>query len=154
MRCTPDHNHAVLPEFMHSAPSRIDLSKKHDLQCRFKPKRTAYLAFGHDEEVGGAYGASAIAQELHSQGVVPEVILDEGGVLLVDGIKPITSSATAVIGVAEKVWALGWSQVVECMQVSSPVPSVHADIQALDSPGMHHDKGLAACFSIGVHHDK
>lgn len=34
---------------------------------RFKPRRTAYLAFGHDEEVGGSLGARAMAQLLHSQ---------------------------------------------------------------------------------------
>ncbi|KAK9793171.1 hypothetical protein WJX73_003843 [Symbiochloris irregularis] len=68
----------------------------------FKPRRTAYLAFGHDEEVGGALGARAIAKLLHSQGVVPEVILDEGGVLLTDGIKGVTDVPCAVVAVAEK----------------------------------------------------
>jgi carboxypeptidase PM20D1 len=35
----------------------------------FRPKRTIYFAFGHDEEVGGARGAKAIAALLASRGV-------------------------------------------------------------------------------------
>ena len=42
------------------------------------PTRTVYLAFGHDEEVGGEDGARAIAAELESRGVTLEFLLDEG----------------------------------------------------------------------------
>ena len=45
----------------------------------FQPDRTVYLAFGHDEEVGGRHGAAAIAKLLEQRGVRPAFILDEGG---------------------------------------------------------------------------
>lgn len=35
----------------------------------FKPSRSIYLAFGHDEEIGGSDGAGKIAEYLKSQGM-------------------------------------------------------------------------------------
>jgi carboxypeptidase PM20D1 len=70
----------------------------------FRPKRTLYLAFGHDEEVGGGSGAARIASELRRRGARFEVVLDEGGVLG-DGILPGVSRRTALVGVAEKGFA-------------------------------------------------
>lgn len=73
--------------------------------CRFVPQRTLYLAFGHDEEVGGL-GAEAIAKTLADEGVQLDCILDEGGVILADGFKPFTKVPIALIGTAEKVTVL------------------------------------------------
>jgi carboxypeptidase PM20D1 len=67
----------------------------------FRPARTVYLAFGHDEEVGGTRGARAIAALLKSRGVELEMVLDEGGVIG-DGILPGVSAPTALVGIAEK----------------------------------------------------
>ena len=53
----------------------------------FRPTRTVYLAYGHDEEVGGTNGARAIAALLESRGVALEMVLDEGGVIG-DGVLP------------------------------------------------------------------
>lgn len=67
----------------------------------FRPKRTVYLAFGHDEEVGGDLGAVAIAEFLKTKGVQAEYVLDEGYAItqkLVPGIE----NDVAFIGVAEK----------------------------------------------------
>lgn len=76
---------------------------------RFQPERTLYLAFGHDEEVGGGFGAKAIAGYLKGQGVQLEYVLDEGGPLLVDGLQPfIKDKAVALIGTAEKVLRQSW----------------------------------------------
>src|SRR5258706_12036228 len=44
----------------------------------FKPRRTIYLAFGHDEENGVAEGASRIARLLSDRGVHCAFALDEG----------------------------------------------------------------------------
>lgn len=66
-----------------------------------QPERTIYLAFGHDEEVGGELGAVAIAKYLADQGVEAEFVLDEGYAItqkLVPGVDP----DLAFIGVAEK----------------------------------------------------
>jgi carboxypeptidase PM20D1 len=67
----------------------------------FRPARTVFLAFGHDEEVGGIRGARAIAALLRGRGVELEMVLDEGGVIgdgLIAGVDP----PTALVGIAEK----------------------------------------------------
>lgn len=71
------------------------------LKENFKPERTIYLAFGHDEEIGGRNGAEKIAEYLQSQNVNAEFILDEGLVItkgIVPGIKP----DVGLIGISEK----------------------------------------------------
>jgi carboxypeptidase PM20D1 len=65
------------------------------------PRRTLLLAFGHDEEVGGGGGAAAIAALLGERGVAPEFVLDEGEVVLTDGV-PGVERPVALLGIAEK----------------------------------------------------
>jgi carboxypeptidase PM20D1 len=67
----------------------------------FKPKRTIYLAFGHDEEVGGKSGAGNIAELLKKRNVRAEWLLDEGGVII-SGAMPGISKPVALLGMAEK----------------------------------------------------
>jgi carboxypeptidase PM20D1 len=67
----------------------------------FRPKRSIYLAFGHDEEVGGEAGAAAIAELLKSRGVRPFLVLDEGGAI-VEGFLPGLGRPIATVGIAEK----------------------------------------------------
>jgi carboxypeptidase PM20D1 len=67
----------------------------------FKPRRTIYFAFGHDEEIGGGNGAAQIAKLLHRRNVKLDYVLDEGG-NIVDGIIPNAPEPVALIGVAEK----------------------------------------------------
>jgi len=67
----------------------------------FQPQRGLYVAIVHDEEVGGVYGAKAIATHLEKKGVEAEYILDEGGVISKDLIPGIDDDL-ALIGVAEK----------------------------------------------------
>jgi carboxypeptidase PM20D1 len=71
------------------------------LTAGFRPARTVYLAFGHDEEVGGTGGAQAISELLRQRGVQLEMVLDEGGVIG-EGLFPGASSPLALIGIAEK----------------------------------------------------
>jgi carboxypeptidase PM20D1 len=71
------------------------------LQEGYRPQRTIYLAFGHDEEVGGFQGAAAVATLLKSRGIRTECTLDEGGAIL-DGMVPGVSSPVAMVGIAEK----------------------------------------------------
>ncbi len=68
------------------------------------PKRTIYLAFGHDEEIGGEQGAGSIAKYLQEQGVKFECVIDEGGEI-VEGMVPGLDKPMAVINVAEKGYA-------------------------------------------------
>jgi carboxypeptidase PM20D1 len=67
----------------------------------FRPTRTVYLAYGHDEEVGGTHGAREIAALLEGRGVELEMVLDEGGVIS-EGILPGVSAPIALVGIAEK----------------------------------------------------
>lgn len=67
----------------------------------FAPERTIYLAFGHDEEIGGRRGAAQIAARLQSRGVELEYVLDEGGAI-VENIVPGLAAPIAFIGIAEK----------------------------------------------------
>ncbi|MEJ0031387.1 MAG: M20 family peptidase [Bacteroidota bacterium] len=66
----------------------------------FQPKHTIYLAFGHDEEVGGT-GAKAIAAELKSQNVNADLVIDEGGIVTMDKVPGMTKPV-ALIGTSEK----------------------------------------------------
>ena len=65
------------------------------------PKRTIYLAFGHDEEQGGIDGAREMAKLLKSRGVEAEFLMDEGG-LLTHSVVPGVEGALALIAPAEK----------------------------------------------------
>jgi carboxypeptidase PM20D1 len=74
---------------------------EHLLKEGFQPERTVYLAFGHDEEVGGLTGAKSIAALLKSRGVSLEYVLDEGGAIT-EGVVPGVEGPVALVGVAEK----------------------------------------------------
>jgi carboxypeptidase PM20D1 len=67
----------------------------------FNPRRTIYLAFGHDEEIGGQKGGARIAAFLKSKMVRAEWILDEGG-MVTTGLVPGVSKPVALVGIAEK----------------------------------------------------
>ena len=74
------------------------------LEESFTPTRTIYLAFGHDEEVGGANGAAKIASYLKSNGVQAAMTLDEGG-FLAEGLVPGVDKTVAMVNLAEKGFA-------------------------------------------------
>jgi len=97
----------------------------------FQPERTVFLAFGHDEEVGGLNGAAKIAEYFQSQGIEFEYILDEGG-LVVDGMLPGLSAPAALIGIAEK----GYLSIVltaESTGGHSSAPPKHTAVGILSS---------------------
>ena len=71
------------------------------LQQGIEPQRSLYLAFGHDEEVGGADGAQAVARHFEEQGIRFDFVLDEGGALT-EGIMAGIDKPLAIIGVSEK----------------------------------------------------
>ncbi len=74
------------------------------LKESFTPSQTIYLAFGHDEEVGGPNGAAKIAQLLKERGVKASMTLDEGG-FLADGLVPGIDKTVAMVNLAEKGFA-------------------------------------------------
>jgi len=65
------------------------------------PKRTIYLSFGHDEEIGGTDGAGGVVTYLMDQGVQMAWSLDEGSMILVDVIAGL-DHPVASINIAEK----------------------------------------------------
>lgn len=74
---------------------------EHLLRSGFQPRRTVLVALGHDEEVGGAEGAVAIAATLRDRGLRPWFVLDEGG-YVVDAVPPLSGEPVALVGTAEK----------------------------------------------------
>jgi len=71
------------------------------LQQGIQPERSLYLAFGHNEEVGGADGAQSIAEYFQEQGIRFDFVMDEGGALT-QGMMAGVDQPVAVIGVSEK----------------------------------------------------
>lgn len=67
----------------------------------YQPQRTIYLAFGHDEEIGGRKGAVEIVNLLKERKVEAEMVIDEGGVIM-EGKVPGIAPPVALIGTAEK----------------------------------------------------
>lgn len=67
----------------------------------FQPEQDIYLAFGHDEEIGGQRGAVKIAELLASRGIRFDWILDEGLTIL-EGFLDFIDGPMAVVGLAEK----------------------------------------------------
>ena len=96
------------------------------LEKGWKPKRTVVLAFGFDEETGGARGAAKISEHLQQvwgKGGM-ELVIDEGGM----GLSRFGNNVYARPGVAEK----GYMDAVLTVQTtgghSSRPPSPHIGI--------------------------
>jgi carboxypeptidase PM20D1 len=68
----------------------------------FRPERSVWVAFGHDEEVGGEQGAGAITKTLAERGVRVWFSVDEGMAIAEPGATSLTDTPMALIGVAEK----------------------------------------------------
>ena len=66
----------------------------------FTPARDVYLALGGNEETYGA-AARTIASTLRARGIVPWLVLDEGGAV-VDAPLPFARGDAAMVGVGEK----------------------------------------------------
>ncbi|KAL3897158.1 MAG: hypothetical protein SGCHY_003613, partial [Lobulomycetales sp.] len=106
------------------------------LKSEFIPRRSVYLHFGHDEEVGGVEGASVAAKFFQDEGIHFAFILDEG-LALNQGSVPGISQGTgqnqynqvviASVGVAEKGWVnVQLSQDGTSGHASMPKPSTNS----------------------------
>jgi len=71
------------------------------LETGYQPKRTVYVAIGHDEEVGGENGARLLADRIGSNGQRPAMVVDEGG-SITEGAIPGFEQPLAIVGIAEK----------------------------------------------------
>lgn len=71
------------------------------IESGFSPRRTVVVAFGDDEEIGGANGAAVLSRRLAERGMSFLFTLDEGMVIS-EKLMPGIERPTAIIGVAEK----------------------------------------------------
>lgn len=71
------------------------------VEAGYQPERTVYLAFGHDEEVGGQQGARCIVELLTERGVRLAAVLDEGGAIM-QGMLPGIHLPVGLVGISEK----------------------------------------------------
>ena len=55
-----------------------------------------------------------LARLLAKRKVQLDFVIDEGGMILTDGMPPLTTRPTAVIGTAEKVPLPGYSMLIAC----------------------------------------
>jgi len=85
----------------------------------FRPTRTIYFAYGHDEEVGGSRGAREIVALLERRGTKLDLVLDEGGVISI-GVMPGSSAPVALVGIAEKGFA--------SVELSTRAPGGHSSM--------------------------
>jgi carboxypeptidase PM20D1 len=99
----------------------------------FQPRRTLYLAFGHDEETGGREGAAAIAALLASRGVKLDSVLDEGEVVG-EGLVPGIRQPIAFIGTAEKGYL--------SLSLTTTGPGGHSSMPAKGDPILRLSKAL------------
>ena len=67
----------------------------------FEPRRGIVFAFGHDEEISGHDGASALAARMRELGLHFAWMVDEGGMLVSDN-PLLTGQTMAMINIAEK----------------------------------------------------
>ncbi len=74
------------------------------LQVDYIPQRSVYVAFGHDEEIGGEQGAKQIAAWFKQKSIEFEFVLDEGNLIIEDAL-PGLDKPLALIGIAEKGYA-------------------------------------------------
>ncbi|XP_066117632.1 N-fatty-acyl-amino acid synthase/hydrolase PM20D1 [Saccopteryx bilineata] len=65
------------------------------------PRRSFFIALGHDEEVTGADGAQKISALLQARGVQVSFVVDEGSFIF-DGFIPNSKKPFAMIAVSEK----------------------------------------------------
>ena len=71
------------------------------LASGYQPRRTIYLIFGADQQVGGLRGALAIATLMAERKITLDFLVNEG-LLISEGVWPGLKPAAALIGVAEK----------------------------------------------------
>lgn len=91
-RGTIDDKHALMG-IMEALEFHLKLSQL--------PKRTIYMAFGHDEEGYGDHGAKIIAEVLEKRGIQFDFILDEGPIVISNIFKGL-DLPVGLIGVVEK----------------------------------------------------
>lgn len=97
------------------------------LQQGYRPSRSIYFVFGHDEETGGK-GVAAAAKLFQSRGIKAEWVLDEGGEINTE-IPGLKGQPVAIIGTAEKGYlSVDLSVNIDGGHSSMPQPETAIDV--------------------------
>ncbi|CAE8712357.1 unnamed protein product [Polarella glacialis] len=96
------------------------------LKAGFRPKRTVFLAYGHDEEIGGFDGAKHIAELLIERNVYLDFILDEGPFIISGALPGLKDRHVAFVANCEKGF-VNLKLTVDC------VPSCHSSMPPAES---------------------
>lgn len=105
------------------------------LASGFRPTRTLFFSFVHDEEIGGDEGAGAIARLLLERGHRFAYVIGEGGALLGD-YPLLPDRPTAMIGLAEKTYLT--------LALSAEAQGGHSSMPPRDSSIIRLSKALTA----------
>lgn len=102
---------------------------EHLLKKGYETDKTVYLAFGHDEEIGGREGALQISQMLKDKNISIDYVIDEGGAII-SGANKLTKKPLATIGIAEKGY-LSLEITTESSGGHSSMPTANTSIGSL-----------------------
>jgi carboxypeptidase PM20D1 len=124
----------------------------------FQPEHDVYFAFSGGEEVNGL-GAPTIVDWFESQGIVPAMVVDEGGAV-VENVFPGVKKPCGLIGIAEKGMMNAQFRTISAGgHASAPKPNMPVDLLAeacVEVVGhpfkMHITKPVAEMFdTLGRH---
>ena len=99
----------------------------------YQPTRTIWMLFGHDEEVSGS-GAQSAVDYFERENIRMEMVLDEG-FFVIDPF-PLTGSAVALIGIAEKGYVT--------IRVTARAAGGHSSVPPRNSAGVQLAKAILA----------
>lgn len=124
------------------------------LKHGFRPRRSFYFVFGHDEELGGVEGAQTIAKILPSRLKANnwhklEYVLDEGNIISRDPI-PGVDGQIALVGVVEKGYVTIKISTVGSVGHGSMPPYQTAISKLSKAVGKFHSHLLPSKFGLGV----
>ena len=101
----------------------------------FKPKRTIYILFGQDEEIGGGQGAELVAEKFKEEGLELEMIWDEGTVIG-KNLVPGMPDEVALIGISEKGYI--------SYNLTCQIPGGHSSMPPINSAISNLNRALVA----------
>lgn len=101
----------------------------------FKPRRTIYLLFGQDEEIGGGQGANLVADRFKKEGLELEMIWDEG-TIIGRNLVPGMPDEVALIGISEKGYI--------SYNLTCQIPGGHSSMPPINSAISNLNRALVA----------
>lgn len=130
---------------------------EHMIKKQFKPERSFYLVFGHDEELGGLEGAASVAELLsrrlkESKWNQLEYVLDEGNIISKTRF-PGVDADIGLIGVVEKGYLTVKVSTVGTVGHGSMPPSMTSIAKLSTAVSKFHSHLFPSYFGEGVEKD-